>query len=106
MEQDQDGIGDLSRQHLITIHVFDAMEDCRIGQVRAPMNEGMTNLVVRLIVQIFGGKGGGIDARILRMVFVSPGGAERAASGASNSWTIFSVVRLAFRGPESRTHKR
>src|ERR1051326_2967983 len=69
MEQDQNGIGQLGRQCLVAVHPFDAMEDVRVGQVFALMNEGLSNLVVRLVVHILGGKGGGIDARILRMLF-------------------------------------
>src|SRR5689334_1143789 len=61
MQQDQDGIGDPGRQRLVAVQGLDAMEDFRIGQVRALMKEGLTNLVVRLVIQIFGGKGTSIN---------------------------------------------
>src|SRR5690349_1441085 len=72
MEQDQDGIGNFGRQRLITVQVLEAMEDFRVGQVPAIMDEGLAYLVVRLIIQVFGGKGGGIDKCILRMVLCDP----------------------------------
>src|SRR5262249_30895619 len=72
MEQDQDGIGDFGGQSLVAVHMLDAMEDCRVGKVFVFVNEGLTNLIVRLIIQIFGGKCGGIDARKVRMVLADP----------------------------------
>jgi hypothetical protein len=69
VEQDQDGIGHLGGQRLVAVQVLEAMEDLRVGEVRAFVNEGLTNLVIRLIVQVFRGKGGGIDACIVRMIF-------------------------------------
>ena len=53
MQQDQNGICHLGRQCLIAVHVLDAMEDFRVGQVLSLVNERLTNLVVCLIIQIF-----------------------------------------------------
>ena len=67
MEQDQDGIGHLGRQGLIIVHVFDAMEDFRVGQVLTLVDEGLTNLIVRLIVEVFGSKSSRINGSITRI---------------------------------------
>jgi hypothetical protein len=108
MEQNQDGIGHLGRQSLITVHPFDAMEDFRVGQVRTFMNEGLTNLVVRLIVQVIRGKGGSIDERILRMVLgdqVTLKGLHREPPISGPVFRLF-VVRSVVQsvGPTSQRH--
>src|ERR1051326_990515 len=106
VEQDQDGIGHLGRQRLITVHVLEAMEDFRIGQVRALMNEGLTDLVVRLIVQVFRGKGGSINDGKMRMVPGDPVALNQLHLEPPMPGPFLSVFRLALRGPERRTHQR
>jgi hypothetical protein len=68
MQEDQDGIGNFPREGLITLHAFDTMKDCCIGQVFSLMDISLSDLVIRLIVQVLGSKSRIIDDLPARII--------------------------------------
>lgn len=63
VQLDQDGIGDFARQRTIGFVVFQAVKDGRVGQVGALLKKMLANLVVGLIIQVFGSQSSLINSR-------------------------------------------
>ncbi|GHO76527.1 hypothetical protein KSD_42980 [Ktedonobacter sp. SOSP1-85] len=58
---DEDGVTDFARQSTIAFMLLQAMKESGIGEVGSLMDEGLSNLIIGLIIQVFGGKGGLIN---------------------------------------------
>ena len=68
IDLDQNGVGDLAGQGLITFQMLSSMEQFRIGQILAFVNVGLSDVVGGLIVEIFSSKSRGINGRIARIM--------------------------------------
>ena len=55
--RDQDGVGNLVGEGLVTIERLDPVEDFNIRQPEALMDEGLAIVVRDLIIEFFGGEG-------------------------------------------------
>jgi hypothetical protein len=53
----QDSIADFARQGTIGLMLFQAMEDGGVGQIGPLVKEGLPDVVIGLVVQVFRGKG-------------------------------------------------
>ena len=56
VELNENGITDFARQGTIGLMLFQAMKDGRVGQVGSLVNEGLPDVVIGLVVEVFGGK--------------------------------------------------
>ncbi|WP_040445607.1 hypothetical protein [Ktedonobacter racemifer] len=61
VELNEDGITDFAREGTIGLVVFQAMEDGSVGQVGSLVNEGLSDLVIGLVIEVLGGKGCSIN---------------------------------------------
>nr|WP_244422414.1 hypothetical protein [Ktedonobacter racemifer] len=53
----QDGVTDFARQGTIGLMLFQAMIDGGVGEIGPLVNEGLPDVVIGLVVQVFRGKG-------------------------------------------------
>lgn len=102
VQLDQDGGTDLARQRLIAFMLLQATKDFCIRQVFPLKNESLPDLVIGLVIQVFGGKCRCIEQAVAWIVLANEmpfNKLHQASSFACNACTTFSVFRFARRCP-------